>query len=157
MCNDEKSNGLELWRQLVQEVERSYDYDDRGVRQLLNPFPRCSNFSKLPAHLDEWKSLLERFGSDLIQLPNQLWVMILEMIPADMENEIVDDKDIKTYGKSHCKKKAALKLQKKKQQRLKQQVGKGHHVNAIVENHPNVACTCSAQPTRHCDRDSRIC
>ena len=95
---DQAGNGLEMWRRLYMEFEGGSELVAYGGRKGFNRYPRCTKVAELHQHLDDWVDCLLQYGKDLLNNPRELDHRCLEIIPHELEDEIVMKGDeIKTY------------------------------------------------------------
>ena len=90
-------NGFEIWRQLYLEHHGGAEAVKLGGIRRLQEWPRCTSFNQLNQHLDSWLECLERYNSELFNCPSVLRSMILGIIPADYEDEILVRPEVHTY------------------------------------------------------------
>ena len=84
-----------------------------GIRRL-KEWPRCTSFNQLNQHLGSWLECLERYNSELFNCPSVLRSMILGIIPADYEDEILVRPEVQTYSEiiDFCKRRTTYKKNK---------------------------------------------
>ena len=67
-----------------------------GGRKLLNSYGRPQRGDDVQKHVEDWQILLNKFGADLMMNPEECFYRALEIIPAEFEDEIVMNPDIRT-------------------------------------------------------------
>ena len=71
------------------------EFKNKQGRRNLHNFGRCTSLDKLANHLDEWSSLLNEYGTELLVDPihatSTLRTMVCDLLPDDLENQL-DDK-----------------------------------------------------------------
>ena len=90
----EKGNGFEVWRQLYRQYSGGTEIVNYGGQMRLKDWPKCTNVQNLEAHMDSWKSCLEEYGSELYAAPSMLRTMLIGILPAEIENEIMDKPEL---------------------------------------------------------------
>ena len=67
-----------------------------GGRKLLNKYGRPQRGEDVQEHVEDWQMILNQFGSDFMMNPKECSYGALEIIPAEYEDEIVMNPDIRT-------------------------------------------------------------
>ena len=67
-----------------------------GGRKLLNHYGRPAKGKDIQKHFEDWQILLNKYGSDLMQSPEECFYRALEVIPQELEDEIVMKPEIRT-------------------------------------------------------------
>lgn len=88
----ELGNGFELWRKLFVDNKGNDAAIDYGGIQRLQQIPRYTqqSLAKLSEHLDDWTTILGKYGAELEQCPRLLRSMLIQILPKDMEEKIVN-------------------------------------------------------------------
>ena len=95
---EEEGNGLRMWQQLYEEFEGGSSIVQYAARRTLNSWPRCTKLDDLHQHLDDWVAHLMKHGRDLLGNHEELYHRCLEIIPTNLEEEIVNNQiEITTY------------------------------------------------------------
>ena len=81
----------------------------------LKDFPKCRDVHKLEAHLDAWAICLEEFATELYAAPGMLTTMAIDLLPEDLENELIDQPELNSHTKviAWVKRRLVYKRQKK--------------------------------------------
>ena len=93
----EDGNGFEMFRRMFQEYEGGGMLIEMGGRRILNNFGRCGAKDDVLKHWSEWTELLTKHGKDLLANPKELYYRAIEIVPAEWEDEITQDKTIQTH------------------------------------------------------------
>ena len=97
----EEGNGFEMLRRMFDEYEGGCTLVKMGGRRVLNMYGRCDTKSDVLKHYAGWLELLQKHGSDLLTNHEELYYRALEILPEAWEDEVVDDKTIKTHHDIH--------------------------------------------------------
>ena len=110
----ETGNGFEMWRKLYIEHHGGAEAIKLGGIRRLQEWPKCTSTANLAQHLDGWLECLETHNQELLNAPNVLRSMILGIIPAEYEDEILVRPEIQSYLDivEFCKKRITYKRQK---------------------------------------------
>ena len=111
----QKGNGFEIWRQLFVHFAGGTTAVKHGGQMRLKDFPKCRDSHKLKAHLDAWANCLEEFGAEMYAAPGMLTTMAIDLLPEDLENEVIDQPELDTHTKviAWVKRRLEYKRQKK--------------------------------------------
>ena len=60
-------------------------------------WPRCNDLKELQQHLEDWEHHLRKYGKDLLNSPDDLFQRALELIPSNMEDEIMARENFTTF------------------------------------------------------------
>ena len=93
LSGGEMGNGFEMWRRLFSDFQSGSTAVECGGVRRLQEFPKCTSLSKLSEHLDDWTDVLTAYGSELEHCPRLLRNMVLNIIPKNLEDEILDEGD----------------------------------------------------------------
>ena len=131
LAGGELGNGFEMWRWLHQEYQGGSEAIRLGGARRLQDWPRCNKLESLSQHLDDWVECLQTYCSDMLHAPGTLRSMILGIIPADFEDEIIAKPHIRTWQEivSYCKVKTVYRRQK---QLAEQARRPGGRINAMM-------------------------
>ena len=85
-----------------------------GGMKRLQEWPRCNSVNTLSQMLDDWRHCLEKYNVELLNAPKTLYHMLLQVIPADFEDELLTRPEVDTWQKvmAWCKRKTAYKRTK---------------------------------------------
>ena len=115
------------------EFEGGSELDAYGGRKGFNKYPRCIKVAELHQHLDDWVDCLLKYGKDLLGHPRELYHRCLEIIPHELEDEVVMKGDeIKTYQQivSFCKRRTTH-LKYKALSKVAERSPGAHHMNVL--------------------------
>ena len=114
LCGGVPGIGFEMWRWLYQEFQGGSEAVMLGGSRRLQDFPRCSKLDQLSAHLDDWVECLNTYCAELLHAPGVLRSMLLGVIPADFEDELLSNPQVKSWQEiiQWCKIKTVYKRQK---------------------------------------------
>ena len=87
---DQAGNGFEVWRQLYLQYAGGSSAVRHGGQARLKDWPKCTNIMNLEAHLDGWKACLDEYGHEMFAAPGMLRTMLLETLPDEFENDVLD-------------------------------------------------------------------
>ena len=106
-----------------------------GNSRRLQDFPRCSKLQNLSSHLDEWTECLNLYCSELLHAPGILRSMLLGVIPADFEDELLANPQVKTWHEmiQWCKIKTIYKRQKILAEQARRPGGRVNSVLSHIE------------------------
>ena len=104
-----------------------------GMRRL-HEWPRCTTLANLSAHLDSWVECLEMHNAELLAAPKVLKSMVLGVIPAEFEDDILSRPELQTYQEiiAYCKVKTTYKRQKALSELTRKQAP--GRINALMES-----------------------
>ena len=88
----ERYTGIELWRRLCVEYEGCDLLAQMAGRRKLQSFPQCSSLGNLTVALENLRDQVRRYSQDLPEQP--LKVMLMEILPKDMEAEVLKRNDL---------------------------------------------------------------
>ena len=146
----QKGNGFELWRQLFVQFAGGTTAVKHGGQMRLKDFPKCRDIHKLEAHLDAWTNCLEEFGSELYAAPGMLTTMAIDLLPEDLENEVIDIPELNTHTKviAWVKRRLEYKRQKKMADFARKDGGRINAITGIDDNdhQPDMAVPPPPQP-----------
>ena len=130
----EKGNGFEIWRKLFQEHHGNADILQVGGVRRLKEWPRCTNHQKLKQHLADWEECLELHNVELMNAPNTLRTMLLDVIPTDYEDEILVRPEIRTYKDivMFCNRRSEHKRAKQLAEAVRRPGGGGGSIHALT-------------------------
>ena len=133
---DEKGNGFEIWRKLFQEHHGNADILQVGGVRRLKEWPRCTNHQKLKQHLADWEECLEVHNVELMNAPNTLRTMLLDVIPADYEDEILIRPEVRTYKDivMFCNRRSEHKRAKQLAEAVRRPGGTGGSIHALTSD-----------------------
>ena len=98
LTSGEEGNGFEAWRRIHEECKGEGPIVNHGGFKRLQSWPKCEDIKKLHQHLADWEICLNKYGSNLKQCPQELRIMILDIIPEKMKDEIIHkDAEYPTY------------------------------------------------------------
>ena len=97
LCGGERGNGLEMWRWLYAEFQGGSEAVRLGGSRRLQEWPRCNKLDQLNSHLDDWVECLQTHGTELLQAPGMLRTMLLGIVPAEYEDELLTNPQIKSW------------------------------------------------------------
>ena len=131
---DEKGNGFEIWRKLFQEHHGNADILQVGGVRRLKEWPKCTNHQKLKQHLADWEECLELYNVELMNAPNTLRTMLLDVIPTDYEDEILVRPEIRTYKDIilFCNRRSEHKRAKQLAEGVRRPGGTGGSIHALT-------------------------
>ena len=114
LCGNEAQNGFEMWRLLYSEHAGGSAAVNLGGMRRLQEWPRCASIQNLTSALDDWRHCLEKYNVELLNAPNTLYHMILQVVPAEYEDELLTRPEVDTWQKiiAWCKQKTAYKRTK---------------------------------------------
>ena len=114
LCGNEAQNGFEMWRLLFHEHMGGSAAINLGGMKRLQEWPRCNSVNTLSQMLDDWRHCLEKYNVELLNAPRTLYHMLLQVIPADFEDELLTRPEVDTWQKvmAWCKRKTAYKRTK---------------------------------------------
>ena len=80
---------MEMWRRLYLMYEGRSELVEYGGRKSSNKYARCPKVAKLHQHLDDWVDCLLKYEKNVISNPRELHHRCLEIIPPELEDDIV--------------------------------------------------------------------
>ena len=90
----QEGNGFAIWRRLHKDhVGEGLDHEYAGT-SCLREFPRCNKLADLPAHLDGFYELFDKFGGELEGCHMHTRGMLLDIIPKELEEKILKKKEL---------------------------------------------------------------
>ena len=131
---EEEGNGLRMWQQLYEEFEGGSSIVQYAARRALNNWPRCTKLDDLHQHLDDWVACLMKHGRDLLGNHEELYHRCLEIIPTNLEEEIVNNQiEITTYREivDFCKRRT-MRARAMAQARIASSQGPRRKVHAVT-------------------------
>ena len=111
------------------EFEGGSELVEYGGSKGFSKYPKCTKVAELHQHLDDWIDCLWKYGKDLLGNPRELYRRCLEIIPHELEGEVVMKGDeIKTYQQivSFCKRSATHLKYKALSKTAERSPGAGH-------------------------------
>ena len=129
---DQAGNGFEVWRQLYLQYAGGSSAVRHGGQARLKDWPKCTNIMNLEAHLDGWKACLDEYGQEMFAAPGMLRTMLLEILPDEFENDVLDRPELVDHEQILAFVKR--RLEHKRQKKLAEHARKhgGAMVNAVT-------------------------
>ena len=119
-----------------------------GGRKLLNDYGRCPSKNDVQEYFEDWLELMGKHAPDLLTNQEEMYYRALDVLPVDLEDEIVLKDDIKSYEHIHnfIIKKYAHKKHRAQQRQIITSRGKPSRMSPVVAARDEPGATSSTSP-----------
>ena len=97
----EEGNGFEMYRNLFNQFEGGSTLVRMGGRKLLNDYGRCPSKGDVQEYFEDWLELMGKHAPDLLTNAEEMYYRALDVLPVELEDEIVLKDDVTTYEQIH--------------------------------------------------------